>query len=157
MTLNDIMREMLIIDWLKLTEDIYLEPLDIDVFKVIFKNTWLYFMDVVENDSLVIDDIELINQIHDFSNLIIGLEGDICEIADKNDLWDEYFVCHYYVKGLLENIPQKSFTSGELHIEEKAFSMIVTLKGFDMAIDDDIRKAYERKKRGERFDNPYIC
>ena len=145
MTFKELIRHMLVEKWTKLMADMHHDPLDTFEFKEIFKKTWLYFIDVVKNDSLDLEDIVLINQVHNFSDLIFGFDFDLFETADKNDCWDKYFICQNYVDALLDNIPKKSFATGELIIKNYRFTMIVYLDGFDIIFDDDLKgESYER-------------
>ena len=139
MKLNDLFRRTLINKWKSLIDSMYCKPLEPDEFKSIFKETWEYFIEVVKNGSIDLEDIEIINLLHRFNYIIIEpISGELQEIADKNDLWDLYYSCVNYVDALLNNILRKDFVSGELVIEKGATTTIVYLEGFDTVFDDDV-------------------
>ena len=141
MKLNDLFRRTLINKWKSLIDSMYLKPLEPDEFKCVFKETWMYFIDIVKNASLVPEDIEIINIMNYFNYIIYCPAYDeVNEIADKNNLWALYYTCTSYVNVLLENIYKKDFASGELVKERGVTTTIVYLDGFDIIFNDDVRE-----------------
>lgn len=137
--MEEITREQLINDWEALYEAIYESPMDITKFIRLFKRTWNYFSNLAKNDSIVLEDLGLVNLLNRFSIIILCAYNPI-SIAEEHGLTDEYFACNWFVSKLLENIPNKKFASGELIIKECDVTTIIFKDGFQNAFYEEVEK-----------------
>lgn len=151
MLMEEITREQLINDWEALYETIYESPMDISEFIRLFKRTWKYFSDLAKNDSIVLEDLGLVNQLNSFQMQIYGCECTPMDIAEKHGLSYEYFTCEWFISKLLENIPNKEFASGELIIKEWGVTTIIFMDGFEKAFYEEV-ETYSKMIQTEKED-----
>lgn len=131
--MNDITREQLIDSWEELFRTMCESPMDISEFIVLFKNTWKYFSDIAKNDSIVLEDLGLVNLLNNFQMLIYGCEYEPMRIAEEYGLSSVYFTCEWFLSKLLKNISNKGFASGELVIQEWDRTSIISMNNFNKA------------------------
>ena len=148
---NDIVREQIIDKWSTIVDNIEKEILDISEFKELFKRTWRYFISIVKNDSISLDDIKLLSLLHQFNMIVWG--PDILDIelmihsitddkAETDRIVRRYFVYDFFIDLLITNIYRKGFVSGELVIKSYGKIEILFLEGFDNEFDERCRLFY---------------